>query len=505
VTFKDSSSNTVLGSPVPLVVIGGVSQATLLPTAQTLTALAAHSIVAIYSDTADSNYVTSTSLGKSLTVAAAGTQVAFMPPTPSSSYYGSPVTFKVQVSASNSPSNPTATTSTVTFRDGATVLGTVDITASGAASYTTTATQLLANATAQTITATYNGSSPNFAASAASTLAGGLTVQKGSTQVSVTTPGTSSFYGQAETFTANVSVLSGNPGVLTGTVVFLQGGAAGTGVGGVNLGSATVTSGKAVLTTTATGLAATAIAGLPIYAVYTSTNANAAGSTGMSANYIVNPASTSVTITPSTTLWATGQTVVFTVAVAATSAGTPGTPVGTVTLVVNGSPVTVTPQTLSAGKATFSYTFPASGNYTVAATYNPTSSNFSTNFAVLPTTSVLLPTTLGAITASPASPAPGQTTTLSVTLTGLGVYLNTGTVTFYANGVPITVLVNGVATAPTVTEVASPTKPNVATYSISVPFSKAATYKITASFSGDGTFNPANSPVLSLTVESRLN
>ena len=62
-----------------------------------------------------------------------------------------------------------------------------------------------------------------------------------------------------------------------------------------------------------TGLAVTA--GLPIYAVYTSTNANAGGSTGSLSNYVVNSANPTVTITPSSVYWAPGQTVSFTVAV----------------------------------------------------------------------------------------------------------------------------------------------------------------------------------------------
>jgi hypothetical protein len=501
VTFLDSSTNTQLGSPVTLV---GSNVATLPATAQTLAAAAAHSIVAVYNDTTNSNYTKSTSVGKALTVSAAGTSLTFTAPTaPASSYAGSAVTFNVQVAATNSPSNPT--TGSVTFRNGATVLGTANINASGVA----TLTVAMATTGAETITATYNGSAPNFAASTAATLPGGLLVQKATTQVTLSGPTSASYYGQAATFTATVSATNGSPGALTGTVVFWQG-ATSTGAGGIDLGSAMVTSGKAVLTTTPTGLAATTTAGLPIFAVYTSTNANATGNTSAPLPYIVNQAVTTATLTSSIATWVLNTPITFTATVVA---ATGGYPVGQVALVITGpggvSVATLAAVTLVNGTAKFapvtlpnlvgSYT--ATLNFTAGASPAPTNTINFTNATTSQTQSDVRNSGAASVAASVNGVAVKSVIvnspfTLTAVLTGVGIQstiANGGTVQFFDGTKSL-----GYGTVVTSTS-------GSVTFSLAnVVLSTPGTHNITVQYSGDQNFDPFASVVLSLTAQLRL-
>ncbi len=480
----------------------GPSNTASFPTTATQLAVGNHTITAKFAGAGNFAASTAASTAQTQTVKLATTQTVVSPPTATT--YGNNVTLTATVNTTSGGSPGPITSGTVKFfKDGATTpFATVTLTAiTGNVVSTTTTTPLTAGN--HTITAVYSGNT--FFAASTSTAATQV-INKATTQVTFSAPSIASgagYYGQAVTFTANVSVLSGTPGTLTGTVAFWQG-ATTTAAGGISLGSATVSKGVATLKTTATGLAATS-AGLPIYAVYTSTNANAGGSTGTLPGYVLNPVTTSLTLTPSAVYWGTGQTITFVATVAAASGGTPGTPAGTVTLTVTGPTGATTTQTLSAGKTVFAFKFTTTGIYTVAATYHPTSGNFSSTTAVPLSQDVLTPTALSVITASPASPQVNATTKLSVTLTGPNIVSNTGIITFLQNGVPITVLVGGVATAPTVTAVSSPTNPNAITYSISVPFDTTGKYSITAFFDGDSTFDPALSPALILTVQSRLN
>ncbi len=481
VNFYDGSTLIGTGN------LGPSNTATFQTTATQL-AVGNHTITAKFAGAGNFAAGVAASTAQTQTVKLATTQTLVSPLTAAT--YGASVTFTATVNVTSAGSPGPVNGGTVKFLNNGVTLATITLTAltGNVASYTTTTPLTVAS---HTITAVYSG---NIDFATSTSTAQTQTISKATTQVTSVTPSVASgTYGQAVTFTANVSVLSGAPGTLTGTVAFLQGGAVGTGVGGVNLGSATLKNGVAVLTTTATGLAVTT-AGLPIYAVYTSTNANAGNSTGMLSNFVVNAATPTVTITPSSVYWAAGQTVNFTVAVATAGA----VPAGSVTFTVTGPSGTTLTQTLAAGQTTFSYKFPTVGNYTVSATYNSTSGNFHGNSATPILQSVLLASALGAITASPASPAVNQTTKISVTLTGVGIASNLGTVVFLDNGVPIT--------AP-VTAVPSSTNPTGAiTYSISVPFSAAGTYPITAYFTGDSTFNPTIPSKLLLTVTSgRLN
>src|SRR5439155_3438552 len=116
-----------------------------------------HSITAVYGG--DSNYTTSTSAAPTQTVNQATTTTA-LSSSPNPSTLGQSVTFTATVTGSGG-----TPTGTVTFKDGATTLGTGTLNGSGVATFTTSA--LIAGS--HSITAVYGGDS-TFATSTSSVL-----------------------------------------------------------------------------------------------------------------------------------------------------------------------------------------------------------------------------------------------------------------------------------------------------------------------------------------------
>lgn len=149
-----------------------------------------------------------TSIGASLTVNPAATWTSLQTSL-SPSVIGQAVTFSASV-ASNA-GNPTGT---VTFKDGATLLGSVALSAGSAALQTST----LALGD-HSITAVYGGDA-NFAGAAAPGLS--QTV-KGATTTAVVSSVNPSAFGQPTTFTATVTPTAPASGVATGMVMFMDG------------------------------------------------------------------------------------------------------------------------------------------------------------------------------------------------------------------------------------------------------------------------------------------
>ncbi|MEA2907835.1 MAG: hypothetical protein QOI12_5222 [Alphaproteobacteria bacterium] len=118
---------------------------------------------------------------------------------------GQSVTFTAAVSGSSG-----TPTGTVTFKDGATTLGTGTLNGGGQATFS--ASSLTPGS--HSITATYNGDA-SFTASTSAPLT--QTVNHGTTSVTVTSSKNPSEFGQAVTFTATVSASGGTP---TGNVTF---------------------------------------------------------------------------------------------------------------------------------------------------------------------------------------------------------------------------------------------------------------------------------------------
>ena len=130
------------------------------------------------------------------------------------SVYGQAVTFTATVAAV-SPGGGTPT-GTVTFKDGATILGTGTLDAGGRATFTTSSLAVGRHS----ITAVYGGDT-NFSVSTSTVLT--QTVNRESTATGLTSSANPSVYGRRVTFTATVAGVSPGGGTPTGTVTFKDG------------------------------------------------------------------------------------------------------------------------------------------------------------------------------------------------------------------------------------------------------------------------------------------
>jgi hypothetical protein len=191
-----------------------------------------HTITAKYLS-GTQNFITSTSQEITQTVNKAATRVT-LETSGSPSVYGQPVTFTASVSVlapgAGSPSG------TITFTDGATVLGTLPVSSAtgGQASITTSSLSVAQHA----IVATYSGDG-SFLGSNGTVI---QKVNRAQTSTVVTSSANPAQSGQAVTFTAAVAPVAPGAGNPTGTVRFT--------VNGANLGGpATLVDGVATSTT----------------------------------------------------------------------------------------------------------------------------------------------------------------------------------------------------------------------------------------------------------------
>jgi uncharacterized repeat protein (TIGR01451 family) len=258
------------------------------------------------------------------------------------STFGQSVTFTATVSGSGTP------TGTVTFRDGASTLGTVPL--SGATATFTTSSLAVGS---HSITATYNGDgsfSPSTSPALTQTVnAAGATTAITTTLASSINP---SSIGQPVTFTATVTP-TGGTGTPTGTVTFTDGATA--------LGTGTVSGGQATFTTSSLSAGNHSIT-----ATYNG-DANFLASTSAPLIQAVNqPATTTTTLASSVNPSNVGQAVTFT----ATVTSSAGTPTGTVTF-KDGATVIGT-ATLAGGTAAFTTSSLTLGTHTITATYGGT-------------------------------------------------------------------------------------------------------------------------------------
>jgi len=321
VTFRDGA--TSLG--VVTLVNGSASL-----TVSTLTT-GSHSLTAVYSGSPNFNASTSPAVTQ---VVNPGNTTTSLTSTPNPSNFGQTVTLSATV-------NPVAPatgvpTGTVTFRDGATALATVNL-VNGSASFS------LATLTpgSHSLTAVYNGSA-SFAGSTSAVV--NHVVNAGNSSTSLTSAPNPSTTGQTVALTATVSAVAPATGTPTGTVTFRD--------SATVLSTVTLVNGSASFQT-----AALAVGSHPLTATYNG-SATFAVSTSAVVTQLVNaPAaaatSTSLTSTPNPST--TGQAVTLTATVTS-AAGVPtgtvtfrdgATALGTVTL-VNGSASLVT-STLAAG------------------------------------------------------------------------------------------------------------------------------------------------------------
>ncbi len=208
ITWMDGT--TVLGTGT-LSTSAGATTATFTTAAL---GVGSHSVTAVYAG--DTDDVTSTSAAKTLQVARDATSVV-VGASPSSTVYGQSVTFTATVALSG-PGFGTPT-GTVTFKDGATTLGTGTLVISGGvatASYTTASLVVGGHS----VTAGYAGDTNH---STSSSVALALTVAPHATSTAIVAAPTTTVFGQSVTFKATVSVVSPGVGTPTGTVTFEDG------------------------------------------------------------------------------------------------------------------------------------------------------------------------------------------------------------------------------------------------------------------------------------------
>lgn len=223
---------------------------------------------------------------------------------PNPSTYGQSVTFTATVSAADAGAG--TPTGTVTFKDGASTLGSSAVDGTGHASLSTSSLSFGNH----TITANFVGSG-GWQDSSGST---GQAVQDG-TATAVGTSVSPSTYGTSVTFTATVSPADAGAGTPTGTVTFKD--------GATTLGSSAVDgAGQATLSTSTLGVGSHTIS-----ADFAGSGGwlNSGGSTPQS---VQDGTSTTLGASPNPSNF--GQSVTFTATVTAADAGA-GTPTGTVT------------------------------------------------------------------------------------------------------------------------------------------------------------------------------
>jgi hypothetical protein len=346
VTLTATISPTPTGSP--LGTVSFYDGATLIGTASvnssgvaTLTtstlSTGSHSLTAAYSG--NSLFATSTSSPASETVNLNSTTTA-LSPSPNPALAGQTVT----LTATISPTPTGSPLGTVSFYDGATLIGTSSVNSSDVATLTTSTL----STGSHSLTAAYSGNSL-FATSTSSPAS--ETINLNSTTMALSPSPNPALAGQTVTLTATISPTP--TGSQLGTVSFYN--------GSTLIGTASVnSSGVATLTTSALPAGTDALT-----AVY-SGNSGFAGSTSSSLNETVNlnPTTTSLAAAPNPST--VGQVVVFTATVSPIPTGSPR---GTVNF-FSGLTLLGSGNVNSSGVATFSISNLAAGPYTITATYS---------------------------------------------------------------------------------------------------------------------------------------
>ncbi len=342
VTFMTGA--TVIGT-------GTISGNTATTTTSTLP-VGSDSITANYSG--DSNFNTATA---SLTqVVNKTTPVMTLTSSANPSTVNQPVTFTATL--------PTSVTGTVTFKNGATVLGTSNV-SGGTASISTSALPVGTDP----ITATYGGDANNNTASASLT----QTVNKATPAITLTSSANPSTANQSVTFTATL------PSTATGTVSFTS--------GATSLGVATITNGTASVVTSTLPTGSN-----PITATYSGDSSNNAASASLT--QVVNKATPAMTLTSSVNPSSVNQAVTLIATLPLSTTGTVtftsgATTIGTAT-VTNGS-AAVTTSTLPAGSDTITATYSGDANNntataTLVQTVNSTPSSITLASSLNPST-----------------------------------------------------------------------------------------------------------------------
>jgi hypothetical protein len=363
---------------------------------------------------------------------------------------GQAVTFTATVKPATGSGTPTGT---VTFNDGATVLGPGTL-SGGTATFTTSGL----GAGVHSITAVYGGDAI-FAGSTSPVLM--QTVNKAASSTSVVSSNSASNRGAAVTFTATVT--SSATGTPTGTVTFQDAATA--------LGTGTLSGGTATFTTSGLGTGTHSIT-----AIYGG-DANFTGSSSVVLTQTIGKAATSTAVASSNNPSIIGTAVTLTASV--TSPVT-GTLTGTVTFQDGASALGT--GTLSGGTATFTTSGLTAGTHSITAVYSG-DANFagSTSPALMQTVNKMGDSTSVASSNNPS--IFGSALTFTATVTSSAMSIPTGTVTFQ----------DGAATLGT--GMLSGGNATLATSAL-----VGGVHSITAIYGGDANFANSTSPGLTQTV-----
>jgi hypothetical protein len=387
VTFKDNGVSIGTGA-----LAGGVATFSI----STL-ALGTHPITASYPG--DANFIGNVSGIYTQTVITDSTSSS-LTSSANPSVFNQSVTFTDTVSPIGAGGTPSGS---VTFKDGASTLAVVALSAD-VATYTTSTLAVAIH----TITAIYSGDA-NFMSSTASL---SQTVTKDPTTTAVTSAPNPANYFQSVTFSATVTANSPGAGTPTGSVTFDD--------NGVSIASANLVAGKASFTTSSLPPGTDAIT--VIYAG----DGNFATSTSTVLTQIINKTTTTGTLTSSQSLSIFGQPVTFTDMLSTdTHLGTP--PTGTVTF-LDGS-ATVGTGTLSGGVATLTTSGLNAAVHFMSAVYGG-DANYGAATSNTITQNVIKATPVSTVTSSSNPSGPGLPVTFTDTLTNLGSGKATGSVTF---------------------------------------------------------------------------
>ncbi len=430
ITFHEG--NVVLGT-VP---INATGQATL--SLKTLS-VASHAVVATYNG--NTNYALSNSTALNEVVQQTATAVS-LSTSSALTLMGKPVTFSATVSSSTG-----VPTGSVTFKDGANVLGTGAIDAHGSTSFTTSAL----SAGSHTITAQYTGD-VNYIASSSSALQ--QTVTLAQTSLLLAGPTTAVDAGTAARFSAALST----PGVApTGTVTFLDGAAV--------LGLAPVSSAG-----TFPFASANLSVGTHIITASYSGDVNNAAVTSSPVTVLIQQAPTSTSLVVSENPLTQGDGLTLTVALTSDSPNLSGTVrFFDATVLLGTSPLSLN------GTATLSVPNLSLGNHPLTAVYSG-----DVNHA--PSTSVITPELVvqrsSISIASSLNPSiSGQSVLFTGQITGSP--MPTGSAVFRDNGVALgTVTISSSGAA-----------------SLSVSTLSVGTHSITFTYSGDNNFSVATAQI----------
>jgi sugar lactone lactonase YvrE/predicted thioesterase len=350
------------------------------------------------------------------------------------------------------------------FVDGGQVSGTFTLNSASTATFTTSSLSLGTHS----IKAAFTGDATN-SPSTSGTLS---QVVKQATSVALSSSANPSNVGASVTLTATVTGTATGPVVpATGTIVFKE--------GTTTLGSGTLNA-SGVATFPITSLAA----GTHLITAYFAGDSSSLASNSPTLSQVVNKWSTTTTLTSTNSTPNTGESVQFSIAVAITSTTTAA---GNVVL-KDGTSELVTLTLDGSGHTTYSTSSLSVGSHTITASYQGDPTNAASVSADLPetVTKISTATTLS----SSVNPANGGATirltaTVSPSTTNANSGALSGTVSFKDGSTSlgtVSVGANGIATLDTST--------------LSV-----ATHSITASYSGNASYDVSTSAALSQVVQ----